>query len=79
MEKLTASGIGPKDHLAEVGKTCIVDLPGVGSSLVYPLSHDTTDSRAAGPPLRDHVVPRSTTRFHTPIPLEPVPYGDFHP
>jgi len=31
---LTTSGVGPKEHLTEVGKPCIHDLPGVGSTLV---------------------------------------------
>ena len=31
-----SSGVGPKDHLEALGKTCIHDLPGVGSSLVAP-------------------------------------------
>ena len=31
---LTVSGVGPKDHLADVGIPCIHDLPGVGSTLV---------------------------------------------
>jgi len=30
------SGVGPKDHLSEVGKPCVHDLPGVGSTLVSP-------------------------------------------
>jgi len=34
---LMHSGIGPKDHLSQVGKPCIQDLPGVGSTLVYHL------------------------------------------
>lgn len=29
-----SSGVGPKEHLLEVGKPCIHDLPGVGSTLV---------------------------------------------
>ena len=28
------SGIGPKDHLEEMGIECVVDLPGVGSNLI---------------------------------------------
>jgi choline dehydrogenase len=32
-----SSGIGPKQHLSEVHKPCIHDLPGVGSTLVTPL------------------------------------------
>jgi len=28
------SGVGPKEHLREVGIPCIHDLPGVGSTLV---------------------------------------------
>lgn len=31
---LMSSGVGPKDHLTEVGKPCVHDLPGVGSTLV---------------------------------------------
>ena len=33
--RLTLSGVGPKAHLSEVGKHCIHDLPGVGSTLVF--------------------------------------------
>jgi choline dehydrogenase len=30
---LLLSGVGPREHLAEVGVPCVVDLPGVGSAL----------------------------------------------
>ena len=33
--RLNLSGVGPKEHLSEVGKLCIHDLPGVGSTLVF--------------------------------------------
>lgn len=57
---LMLSGIGPADHLAEMGIECVKDLPGVGSNLqdhldictlyhcTQPITYDTTNDLAIG-------------------------------
>ena len=61
------SGIGPKDHLAEVGKVCLHDLPGVGSTLVFQAPLILT--QVAGPRLRPinflHAIRRFSSSINT--------------
>ena len=58
---LMRSGIGPKDHLSQVGKPCIQDLPGVGSTLVYPFY--VVSNSAARSCLRSDIILRPRQRL----------------
>ena len=69
--RLTLSGVGPETHLSEVGKTCIHDLPGVGSTLVFQLNLSLILSARSH--LRSNNILRPVPRFRTSICIKSAP------
>ena len=67
---LMRSGIGPKDHLSQVGKPCIQDLPGVGSTLVY--AFYVLSNCAARSCLRSDIILRPRPRLRASRCREPL-------
>lgn len=61
---LMLSGIGPADHLAEVGIPTLVDLPGVGANLHdHPITPFIWDTRRTTDLAMDHVNPRRLVQW----------------